>query len=74
MLWTIVPVDELFGADDESGSVAEMSVGSVTVVVRSDGEGRRRVERLLSTNPADYLRAEWQPGAPWPGGGEKGWD
>lgn len=70
MLWTVVPMDELLDDDDGGGSVAEMSVGGATIVVHTDGAGRRRVQRLLSTNPHHYLRPEWQPGAPWVGGEE----
>lgn len=66
MLWTIVPADMLMDEDDDV-SVAEMSVGAATVVVHVGADGARRVQRLLSTNPADYLRPEWQPGAVWRG-------
>lgn len=70
MLWTIVPDDQLGDEEEEDGFLAEMSIGPVTVVVHTDKQGRRQVHRLMSTNPRDYLRPEWQPGAPWPA--EKG--
>lgn len=70
MMWTIVPAEALFDEGDESGSVAEMSAEGATVVWRRGSDGRRRVERLLSTNPKHYLRPEWQPGVVWPGKGE----
>lgn len=73
MLWTIVPSDMLLDAED-TFAVAEMSVGRATVVVHVAADGSRRVERLLSTNPADYLRPEWQPGTPWAFGFEAGND
>lgn len=66
MLWTIVPLDQLVDEGDEPQSVAEMSVNGMTVVVHAGADGKRRIERLLSTNPAHYLQPEWQPGMPWP--------
>lgn len=43
----------------------EMSVGTVRVVFEKDAAGAHRVHRILSTDPADYMRPELQPGAVW---------
>lgn len=70
MLWTVVPEQLIFDEDDNF-SVAEMNVGNVTVVVQVGADGSKRVQRLLSTNPRDYLRPEWQPGIVWNDGERK---
>lgn len=67
VIWTIVPIHELYASDDEAapGAVAELSIDGRILVVRRDEHGNRQVERLLSTDPADYLNPAWQPGAVW---------
>lgn len=64
MLWTIVP-SELMEDEDAPTSLFEMSVGQARVLLESAPDGTRRVHRVLSTDPADYLRPELQPGAVW---------
>lgn len=44
----------------------EISVGGVPMVVERTGSGRSRIAKLLSTDPADYLRAEYTPGSMLP--------
>lgn len=39
-----------------------MRLDNRTCLVRVGPDGRRRLERLLSTDPRDYLDPRWQPG------------
>ncbi|MFS8523545.1 MAG: YlzJ-like family protein [Limnochordales bacterium] len=66
MLWTVMPMDVGMDEDDAPASFVEMSVGRSRLVLEHGPDGTARVHRLLSTDPADYLRPEWQPGAAWP--------
>jgi len=65
VLWTIAPPEWLNDEDDAPPSLVEMSLGRVRLVLEQDRDGTWRVHRVLSTNPADYLRPELQPGAVW---------
>lgn len=78
MLWTIVPIEWVLaeeppGVDWSAGQaavapvLAEVTIGSGRVVLETGPDGRARVHRVLSTDPADYLRPELQPGSPWTG-------
>ncbi|MBX5436336.1 MAG: YlzJ-like family protein [Alicyclobacillaceae bacterium] len=65
VLWTIAPVEHVFsGLTSHSGSAQwqEIQVEGVTMLVSPAGRGMGRIERLISPNPQDYLRPEWQPG------------
>lgn len=65
MLWTIVPTEWVLDEDETPSSVLEMSVGQAKVVLERSSDGTTRVQRVLSTDPADYLRPELQPGTVW---------
>ncbi|MCL6547903.1 MAG: YlzJ-like family protein [Alicyclobacillus sp.] len=64
VLWTIAPVDLVFAGvlENAGASWQEVRMGEVTMLVSPAGDGMGRVERLISPNPQDYLRPEWQPG------------
>lgn len=76
ILYTIVPIEDVLqGADPltlavpgvngcgKPGAPMEMPIGDRRLVVMPERDGTARVVRLISTNPADYLDARWQPGA-----------
>lgn len=65
MLWTIIPEELLLDEEDGPVSLMEMSVGGARVLFETAADGTRRVHRVLSTDPADYLRPELQPGTVW---------
>lgn len=65
MLWTIVPEEWIMDVEEAPPAFLEMSVGQARVVLERSTDGTTRVHRILSTNPADYLRPELQPGAVW---------
>ncbi len=48
-----------------AGPLEVVAVGSRRIWLRRDADGRRRIERLASTEPTDYLDPRLQPGAIW---------
>jgi uncharacterized protein (DUF2141 family) len=70
MLYTIVPIEYIFEAeeiaDDDSEKQKdediEITKEGVSLMVQSLASGQYKVTRIISTNPNDYLRPEWQPG------------
>lgn len=69
MLYTIVPLEIIF-ADEEPSieSIAdhqevELNQEGIRLMVQQSVSGQYKISRLISTNPQDYLRAEWQPGS-----------
>jgi hypothetical protein len=65
IIWSIVPTDVLFAAPDgtPASELQELQIGQATMVVSPAPNGMAKIERLISPNPRDYLRKEWQPGA-----------
>ncbi len=62
ILYTTVPLEAVFAGDDRSGNMVELDLGSRRLLVEALPTGQARVIKLLSTDPADFLRPEWQPG------------
>jgi hypothetical protein len=72
MLYTIMPLEEVFAAPPwEAGYAGSAAaphppvpavVGGVQVLVSPSYDGRNRVERIISTDPADYLNPRLAPG------------
>ncbi|HLT58375.1 MAG TPA: YlzJ-like family protein [Limnochordales bacterium] len=65
ILWTIVPVEWVLEEDGPSPPLMDVAVGALRLVLEAGADGSARIHRVLSTDPADYLRPELQPGAPW---------
>ncbi|NMP21855.1 YlzJ-like family protein [Sulfobacillus harzensis] len=63
MLYTPLSYEEIFPAKDEVLEVFETEVRGRRVLCRRGADGLPRVERLLSTDPADYLDPDWMPGS-----------
>ena len=70
MLYTIVPMEAIF-VEEESTGIGVSSLPS-PIMIRRDGidllveqqPGREyRIQRLISTNPRDFLNPKWQPGS-----------
>lgn len=60
---TILPVDDVFqGFEEEERILVEAEIGGAKLLVEPLGDGRGRVERVLSTDPAHYLDVRFQPG------------
>lgn len=61
LFWSVIPTDVVFNGEGPQPT-REQAVNGVTMMVSDTGSGFGRIERVLSTNPMDYLRPEWQPG------------
>lgn len=63
ILWTIVPEEVVYRDQNQPVPVyEEIEYIGQKVVAQKISQNEFRVVRLLSTNPADYLRSELQPG------------
>jgi len=65
MSYTPLPFEDVWGPlqEDVSSPMELVETGEVTLLVRRQPDGSRRVERLLSTDPRHFLDARFQPGA-----------
>lgn len=62
ILYTVVPPEELFDDDDELTVPIVAAVNGTPALVTPLGEGKARIERLLSTDPDHFLDPALQPG------------
>jgi len=64
ILWTPMPLElVLEGLEDmRPGECSQISHGGVSMLVEKTGDGRNKIVRLLSTDPADYLNQDYCPG------------
>jgi hypothetical protein len=72
MFYTIVPIEYIFGEEEpepddppknnDNDEEIEIKRGSVSLMVRPHLPGQYKINRIISTNPHDYLRPDWQPG------------
>jgi hypothetical protein len=70
MLYTIIPLEYIFEEEDPEESEPpkhkneeiEIKKDGVSLLVQSLVSGEYQIKRIISTNPHDYLRQEWQPG------------
>lgn len=66
LLYTIIPMETIFESETDnwegSHNEIEMVQGRASLLVQSLPGGKYKVTRIISTDPQDYLRPEWQPG------------
>ena len=67
MLYTIMPVEQIFSTtssgQNEQLVEAVLEIDGRRALCQRDAEGKWRLERLLSTDPNDFLDPRWQPGS-----------
>ncbi len=70
LLYTIVPPEVVFGENDQGEPVSlpenqthELNLNGRKFMLRQLQNGQFQIDRLISTNPEDYLNPDWQPGA-----------
>ena len=65
LIWSIVPSQTIWQSSDaEQRSQTKVTeVKGVKVLVEPLADGKGRICQVLSTNPADFLRADLEPGA-----------
>jgi len=51
-----------FGEQQSNASYSEMNVDGIMVQVSQNNNADIHVERIISTNPSDYLNPKFQPG------------
>jgi len=69
IMWTIVSDEVLWHQEEPPKQQMELRLGNKVVILDVDPAGSARVSRLISSDPADYMDARWQPGAPFPARG-----
>lgn len=63
ILWTVVPPETLLPPAAEQPQRCEAVCDGVLLEVARTGTAQCEVVRILSTDPADFLAPELQPGA-----------
>lgn len=64
MSFIYLPIEAVCeGWESKTPGYRELDIGGAKLLVEPMGMDSCRVVRLISTNPADYLRNEFQPGA-----------
>lgn len=68
MLYTIIPSETIFDSEPETGPVensgeVEIKQGPVSLLTQALPGGQYKINRIISTDPQDYLKPEWQPGS-----------
>ncbi|SDI95062.1 YlzJ-like family protein [Natribacillus halophilus] len=64
IIYTTMPLEDVLQEENDT-EVKYKDTSSGTVILQKDEEGRWFVQRLVSSNPADYLRSDYQPGEWW---------
>lgn len=62
ILYSPLPPELIWQEPAENYKFVEHRINGVLVQVRLIGEREARVERILSTDPGDFLNADCQPG------------
>ncbi|PKM79905.1 MAG: hypothetical protein CVU89_16135 [Firmicutes bacterium HGW-Firmicutes-14] len=63
IIYTPLPIEiVLEGIDKQGPEYQEIEVGGAKLLVEQQNMDSCRVVRLISTDPMDYLRDEFQPG------------
>ena len=61
ILYTPVAMDEIFSAPYDKSIITQRWVHGRLCLIRRDSDGLERLERLLSTDPSDFLDPRFQP-------------
>jgi hypothetical protein len=61
VLYTPLAWEDIFPADLNAGPLQEVWVDGRLCLARTGPDGVRRLERLLSTDPQDFLDPRFQP-------------
>lgn len=63
MLYTIVPEEIVLGELDKVSASQELTYRGKRVRVLPLADGKYQIVQLISSNPNDFLRSEFSPGA-----------
>lgn len=68
ILYTVIPIESIFDFETEtdlaqnSPNEVEILQGRVRLLTQPLSGGQYKITRIISTDPQDYLKLEWQPG------------
>ena len=62
MMHTIMPMEVVFPEQATTPILQEIRHGGVNLLVEQLPNGKNRIQRIISSNPADYLNPNLQPG------------
>ena len=62
VLYTVVPMEAVMGEAD-TARLRVFSFGDARIEAVMAGDGRYRIHRLYSSDPADYLDERFMPGS-----------
>ncbi|VBB08027.1 Hypothetical protein LUCI_3292 [Lucifera butyrica] len=63
ILWTILPLEMVLDGIDKSPAYEEIEYAGVKAVVEKISAAQYRIVRIVTSDPQNYLRPEFQPGA-----------
>lgn len=66
LYYTIIPIEDLFGEEDAvkpEETLLEVKRSGLTMLVTPLGHGKGQIQRLISSNPDDYMNPALQPGS-----------
>ena len=62
--YTIMPADQMYPHEHQSLiNFFEIMYNGIPVMVEHDGGSSLRIDRILSTDPSDYMHLDIQPGS-----------
>ncbi len=64
ILYTPLAMDDIFPSRPEDKVITQRWIHGRLCLVWRDDDGTDRLERLLSTDPSDYLDPRFQPNSP----------
>lgn len=62
ILWTVMPLDVVFPPTENTLSYEEIEVDGTKLIVERLSVTEAKVIRVISSNPADFLNPNYQPG------------
>jgi hypothetical protein len=62
MIHTVMPMEMIFPSPESAVSCREITTDGVYLLVEQLPDGRNRIERIISSNPMDFLNPRLQPG------------
>ena len=66
LLWTIVPLEQIFNNVPDTAQLVnlfeDIEFRGVKLEVQEISPSEKRIVRIISSNPKDFLRPEIQPG------------
>lgn len=63
MIHTVMPMEVIFPPQESVSQLKEMPYSGVNLLVEQLPNGRSRIERIISSNPRDFLNPQLQPGS-----------